>query len=160
MVFNALTPWRRNVQAPRSVGSRGGFAPERDIFETMRDMMRMPFEEGLFSEGFTPRIDVSEKNGETVVRAEMPGMNPDDVDISLQNGNLVLKGEKKLENEDQGENYYHMERSYGSFYRSIPVSSEVTEKDVKASYKNGVLTVRIPQSESQQGKRIPIDVES
>jgi len=160
MTWNTLTPRGRMNQAPRRMGRRGGYAPERDLFETMRDMMTMPFEGGALAEEFTPRIDVSEKDGETVVRAEMPGMNPDDVDISLQNGNLILKGEKKMENEDQGEDYYHVERGYGSFYRAIPVPDGVTEKDVKAAYKNGVLTVRVPKSDAQQGTRIPIDVES
>jgi HSP20 family protein len=141
------------------MAERSGFAPERDIFETMRELMRWPFDEGLMGDAYAPQIDVSETDGERVIRAEMPGLNPEDVDISLQNGNLVLKGEKKRENEDQGENYYHVERSYGSFYRSVPVPEDITENDVKASFKNGVLTVRVPKGESSSGKRIPIDVE-
>lgn len=154
----ALTPRLTNAMTPRR--STGGWLPERDVFETIQELMRRPFDDFFGTSEFMPRIDVSEHNQETVVRAEIPGMNPDDVDVKLENGNLVIKGEKKVENEDNNENRYHVERSYGSFYRAIPVSSDLSEQDVKASFKNGVLTVRLPNSKLEgQGKRIPIESE-
>jgi HSP20 family protein len=153
----ALTPRLSNVMTPRR---NTGWLPERDVFETIQDLMRRPFDDFFGTSEFMPRIDVSEQDGETIVRAEIPGMSPDDVDVKLENGNLVLKGEKKVENDDRDENRYHVERSFGSFYRAIPVSSDVTEDDVKASFKNGVLTVRLPNSRVEgQGKRIPIESE-
>jgi HSP20 family protein len=153
----ALTPRLSNVMTPRR---NTGWLPERDVFETIQDLMRRPFDDFFGTSEFMPRIDVSEQDQETVVRAEIPGMSPEDVDVKLENGNLVLKGEKKVENEDKDENRYHVERSFGSFYRAIPVSRDVTEDDVKASFKNGILTVRLPNSKVEgQGKRIPIESE-
>jgi len=153
----ALTPRLSNVMAPRR---NAGWLPERDVFETIQDLMHRPFDDFFGSSEFMPRVDVSEQDQETIVRAEIPGMSPENVDVKLENGNLVLKGEKKVENEDKDENRYHVERSFGSFYRAIPVSSDVTEEDVKASFKNGVLTVRLPNSKVKaQGKRIPIESE-
>ena len=154
----ALTPRLSNVMTPRR--NTGGWLPERDVFETMQELMRRPFDDVFGSSEFMPRVDISEHENDTVVRAEIPGMNPEDVDIRLENGHLVLKGEKKVESEDKDENRYHVERSYGSFYRTIPVSGDLSEDDVKASFKNGVLTVRLPNNKVEgQAKRIPIETE-
>jgi len=154
----ALTPRLLETMTPRR--NVGGLMPERDVFETIQELMSRPFEGFFGNERFMPRLDVSEQGDESIIRAEIPGMKPEDVDIRLENGNLVLSGEKKHEDESKDENRYYVERSYGRFHRAIPVSGELKEDDVKASFKNGVLMVRLPKNKVEgYSKRIPVETE-
>ena len=125
-----------------------------DAFFEGRPMKR--FDE---TKGWLPSIDVSETKNEIVVKAELPGMDPKDIDLSLSDGSLVLKGEKKHEKEEKEENYHFIERSYGSFVRSVPLPAEVKHDKINASYKNGVLKVVLPKSEESKKKEIKIKVE-
>ena len=129
----ALTPRLMENMTPRR--NFGGLIPERDVFETIQEMMRRPFEEFFGNERFMPRIDLSEDGNESIIRAEIPGMNPNDVDIRLENGNLLLSGEKKYEDENKDESRYYVERSYGSFHRTIPVSTKESISENKESKK-------------------------
>lgn len=97
---------------------------------------------------FLPRIDVSETEKELHVNAELPGMSEKDIEVTLENNALTLKGEKKHEQEHKDKHYHHIERRYGSFYRSIPISDQVDTEKIEASFKNGVLNVVIPKKES------------
>jgi HSP20 family protein len=141
--------------------------PLRELDRVRSDMDRLwdAFFEGRsvrrFDEmkGWLPSIDVSETKNEIVVKAELPGMDPKDIDISLSDGSLVLKGEKKHEKEEKEENYHFIERSYGSFVRSVPLPAEVKHDKINASYKNGVLKVVLPKSEESKKKEIKIKVE-
>jgi HSP20 family protein len=110
---------------------------------------------------FSPSIDVKEDNKEIIVKAELPGMEEKDVEVLLTENALTLQGEKKEEKEDKGEGYYHMERKYGSFHRVIPVSAGIDTNKVKATFKNGVLTVTIPKTEEEKakGKKITVGTE-
>jgi HSP20 family protein len=106
-----------------------------------------------------PSLDVSETKNDVVIKAELPGMDPKDIDISLANGFLTIKGEKKHEKEEKEENYHLVERSYGSFTRSVRLPREVQSDKISASFKNGVLRVTIPKSEEAKIKEIKIKVE-
>ena len=106
-----------------------------------------------------PSLDVSETKDEYVVKAEIPGIDPKDIDISLSDGMLTIKGEKKQEKEEKEENYHLVERSYGTFTRSIQLSGEVQAEKIKAEYKNGILKVVLPKSEKAKQKEIKIQVE-
>jgi len=110
---------------------------------------------------FNPSIDVKEGDKEIVVKAELPGLEEKDIEILLADDALTIKGEKKEEKEDQGKNYYHMERTYGSFHRVIPLPVEVDTKKVEATFKNGVLNVVLPKTEKAKaaGKKISIKTE-
>jgi HSP20 family protein len=94
-----------------------------------------------------------------VVKAEVPGMDPKHIDISLSDGVLTIKGEKKEEKEEKEANYHLVERSYGAFSRSIRLPSEVQSDKINASYKNGVLKITLPKSEEAKKKEIKIKVE-
>ena len=107
---------------------------------------------------FLPALDLSETKNELVVKCEVPGMEPKDIDISLSDGMLTIKGEKKLENEEKKANYHLVERSYGAFTRSIQLPKEVHADGISASYKNGILTVTLPKSEEAR-KEIKINVQ-
>lgn len=105
-----------------------------------------------------PAIDVFPRGGDLVVRAELPGIDPDkDVSITVQDGYLVLAGERQAERESNGESYYRAESSYGSFRRTVALPDGVDADDVKASYKDGILEVVVPRAvELEAPKRIPI----
>ncbi len=106
-----------------------------------------------------PSLDLSETKDEFVVKAEVPGIDPKNIDISLSEGMLTIKGEKKQEKEEKDENYHFVERSYGSFIRSVRLPGQVQEDKVKASYKDGVLKVALPKSEEARKKEIKIKVD-
>ena len=118
-----------------------------------------PFEGRL--PAFSPRIDVTDTEKEIKVHAELPGMDEQDIDVSLSRNSLTIKGEKKEEKEDKGKDYYHMERSYGSFSRIIPLPFEVDEASIKASFKKGVLTITLPKTTKtvEETKKISVKVE-
>ncbi|MFP4480843.1 MAG: Hsp20/alpha crystallin family protein [Desulfohalobiaceae bacterium] len=125
-----------------------------DLFE---DFMRTPFEFGQVGKMDFPALNISEDDQEIKVEAELPGMEAKDVDISLQNSNLVIQGEKKFEDEDKRDNYHRVERAYGSFYRSIPLPVKVDEEKIKANFKNGILNISLPKQEEAKGKKIQIE---
>ena len=106
-----------------------------------------------------PSIDVSETKSDLVVKAELPGMEAKDIEISLNEGLLTIQGEKKQESEEKEEGYHLIERSYGSFTRSIRLPKDVQSDKINASYKNGVLKVILPKSEEAEKKEIKIKVE-
>ena len=110
-------------------------------------------------EEWSPTLDVSETKNDLVVKAEIPGIDPKDIDISLANEMLTIKGEKKQEKEEKEENYHLIERSYGSFARTIRLPREVQSDKISASYKNGILKVTLPKSEEAKKKEIKIKVE-
>ncbi|WP_291322116.1 Hsp20/alpha crystallin family protein [Desulfonatronospira sp.] len=154
-MMERLLPTRRST-AP---GRRAPMRTPMDMFEMFEDMWRSPFR-GLeeLDQQFTPAIEVSEKDNEVVVRAEVPGMKPEDMDIRVENNHLILSGEKKQEHKDEKENNVHMEFSYGRFYRTIPLRGEVNPENIKAKYKDGVLTVNVPlDAESTTAKKIAIE---
>lgn len=105
-----------------------------------------------------PSLDLSETKDEFVVKAEIPGIEAKDIDISLSGGTLTIKGEKKQEKEEKDENYHCVERNYGSFSRSVRLPGQVQGNKVKASYKDGVLRVALPKSEESRTKEIKIEV--
>lgn len=105
---------------------------------------------------FMPAFDVSETENELIVKAEVPGMEKKDIDISLSDGVLTIKGEKRQEKEDKKEHYYTAERRYGAFSRTIPLPVEVDTNKVDATYKEGVLEITLPKSETAKAKKIEV----
>ena len=108
---------------------------------------------------WAPALDLSEKKDHFVVKAEVPGIEPKDLDISLNDGMLMIRGEKKQEKEEKDGNYYFLERDYGAFSRSVRLPGEVRPDRIKASHKDGVLTILLPKSEEAKKKEIKIRVE-
>jgi len=142
-------------------------APFRDFERMRKEMDRFwdSFLEGTFrrrgedgTEWF-PSLDVSETKNELVVKAEIPGMDSKDIDISLSDGMLTIRGEKKHEKEEKEENYHFIERSYGTFSRSVSLPRDLKHDKISASYKDGVLRVVLPKSGEAKKKEIKIKVE-
>ena len=106
----------------------------------------------------TPTMDVSETEDEITVSADLPGMDEKDIQVTLDNGVLTLRGEKKRESEEKKRNYHLVERSYGEFYRAIPLPSEIDADKVSARFKKGVLTVSIPKAASEKKSEKKINI--
>lgn len=125
------------------------------------EFLSEPFS-GLFSgKGFSPKIDLVEDQEKLTVTAELPGITEKDVEVTLNKGNLVIRGEKKEEREKrEGQNSYFLERSYGSFMRQIPLSVEIDEDRINASYKNGILTIELPKSQRERSETKKISIKS
>jgi len=129
------------------------------FFNDFEGFLRWPLMsrlEGL--DPVTPRVNVSESDKEVRVTAEMPGMDEKDINVTLENNQLIIEGEKKSEQEDKGENYYLSERSYGRFHRAVPLPEGIDREQVKATFKKGVLDVRVVKTEPvrPQGRKIEI----
>lgn len=106
---------------------------------------------------WNPSIDVFESDDEIVVKAEIPGVNAEDVDISIADNHLIIKGEKRQESEAEEQNYCCVERSYGSFMRSFALPSGADVDNIKASSKDGVLSILIPKSDDRKSRKIEIE---
>ena len=107
-------------------------------------------------EQWIPTVDVSETDDQVIVRAEIPGMDKKDIDITASDGLLTIKGEKKQEKEEEKEDYRFVERRYGSFSRSLRIPTGVEADKIDASYKDGVLTVKMPKGENARTRKIQI----
>lgn len=106
----------------------------------------------------SPVVDMEESEDEIRVTAELPGLDKDDFTVEVVGDRLILRGEKKAEREEKKRDYHYSECRYGSFYRALPLPCEVEPDTIKANYKNGVLTLRIPKSETAKPRRITVDV--
>lgn len=129
------------------------------IADLMEDFWREPLGAlpALFGESGYPAVDVSEAGGVVTVKAELPGLDPKDVEISIENDALVLRGEKKFEDEEKKDNYHRIERSYGSFARLVPLPGKVREDEAKARFEKGVLTITLPRDTTTDAKKITIE---
>lgn len=107
---------------------------------------------------FSPRIDIKETKKNFKIVSELPGLDSNDIDVSVHDGLLTISGEKKVEKEETEGDYHHVERSFGCFSRSISVPDTVDVDKVKSVYKNGVLTITLPKTEKviEESKKIPV----
>jgi len=111
-----------------------------------------------FSEfDWNPSVDVAETDSEIIVKADVPGVSKDDIDITVDSNQLIIGGDKKQETEEKGKNFYHMERRYGSFRRVFGLPSTADTDKIRAGFDNGVLTVTIPKTEVAKGRKIEIE---
>jgi len=112
----------------------------------------------LFRPGSYPLLDMAETDESVIVKAELPGIDPKGVDISISDDNLTIKGEKKEETEEKGKHFHRIERSYGSFSRTISLPKSVNIDKVKAEYKNGILEINLPKKEEAKAKKVEVKV--
>ena len=107
---------------------------------------------------WAPAVDIYEQGGDLVLKAELPGVDPKDVELRIENNVLTLRGDSKVDGEVKKENYHRVERSYGTFSRSFTLPSTVDTVNVKADYKDGVLRITLPKREEAKPKQIQINV--
>jgi HSP20 family protein len=105
---------------------------------------------------WAPPVDLKEEESQFVLKADMPGMNREDIDIQVENNVLTISGERRFESEERKEDYHRIERAYGKFVRSFTLSTRVKADAITASYKDGILSVCIPKAEESKPKKIAI----
>jgi HSP20 family protein len=136
--------------------------PFRELARVQEEMNRAFEGERLFrageSVGWTPSCDIYEDAEEIVVRAELAGVEPKDVEIRFENGVLTLKGERKLEMEEKRENYHRVELSYGTFTRGFSLPASIDAEKIRAESKHGVLLVHLPKKPEAKPKSIQVKV--
>jgi HSP20 family protein len=133
-----------------------------DMFDRYTRAMGLSFNRGqqLVTTGdWSPRVDISETDNEFMVKAEIPEVNKEDVKVSVDNGVLTIQGERKQEKEEKGKKFHRVERYYGSFARSFTLPDNVDETKVKATFKDGMLTLQIPKTAETKSKAIEVKVE-
>ncbi len=114
-------------------------------------------EKGEFARGsWAPNVDIYEDKDRLIVEAELPGMNRDDFEISVENNVLTLKGERKFEKKTEGDNYHRVERSYGAFTRQFTLPQTITAEGATADFENGVLRVALPKREETKARKIEV----
>jgi HSP20 family protein len=140
------------------------------MLERFADEVDRMFEEFGFGRGssragfmtdtmsWTPQIDISQRNNELVIRADLPGMNKDDVKVDVSDDAITIQGERRREHEEDRAGVYRSERSYGSFYRTIPLPEGAMTEQAKATFKDGVLEITMPAPPEQvtRGRRLEI----
>lgn len=139
------------------------WTPFRDL--VTREKMNRIFEDAFTSRGeekdmaasnWTPSVDIHENESELVLSAEVPGIEDKDIEIEIENNTLSIKGERKIEKETKEENYHCIERSYGSFYRSFTLPTNVNQDNIKAEYDNGVLRISLPKKPELKPKKVKV----
>jgi HSP20 family protein len=154
-------PWRgKQREGERAESPLVALRSEMDrLFDTF---LREPFgsiDWPFVGQGkWSPTVDVAESDEEVVVRVELPGIDPKDLDVSVSGSQLVLSGEKKESTENEGKDFYHSESRYGSFRRSVRLPEGIDTQNVDAQYANGVLTMRLKKTPSAVPKRIEVKV--
>lgn len=113
-------------------------------------------EDQMMRGDWSPQVDIFENKDQIVLEAELPGMKPEDVDISIENNVLTLHGERKFEKKDEGDNFHRVERSYGSFTRSFTLPPTVSSENANAEFENGVLRLTLAKREEAKPRRIEV----
>ena len=131
--------------------------PDNRIIDRLFDDFAAPSH--LEKKHWVPTIDVAESDSAFTVKAEVPGMDKNDLDITLTDGLLTIKGEKKNGHKEEEKNYHLIERSYGSFSRTLRLPVDVEMSRVDAKYKDGVLTIMLPKAEETMPKKIEVNSE-
>ena len=140
--------------------------PFRDLI-SIQDRMNRLFEqtlsrsrgeEGITAATWTPAVDIYETMDTIVMKAELPGLTREDIDIQIEDNTLILRGERRFAKDVQQENYLRIERAYGSFHRTFTLPATIQQEEIRAVFRDGVLELILPKTEGAKPKRISIEV--
>ncbi len=146
----AMVPWKR--RNPDELATlRGGMD---DWFESFFRGLDRPL--GLLGQRAWPALDIAEREDTVLVRAEVPGLKPEEIDISVYGDTLTISGEKRESKEDEGDGFYHVESSYGSFRREVTLPTDVDESKIEATCKDGVLSITLPKAEKSKAVKVKV----
>ncbi len=135
--------------------------PFRELTQMQGQLTRLADQMwGGREESWLPAVDVFDKPDAVVLKAELPGMSPDDVQLEVEDNVLTLKGERRFEEETDDERYHRIERRYGSFQRSLALPQGALAEEISADYADGILTVTVPKAEEVKPRQIPVRRES
>jgi HSP20 family protein len=148
----ALERWR-----PRGLAR----SPFRELAREMEETFGRFFPAWSEERGYpwTPAVDMADEKDEIVVKVDLPGLDQKDIEVTVQDGTLTIRGERKEEKEEKREDYYYAERSYGAFLRSLPLPKGVGADKVKATFKKGVLEVHLPKATEATGRTVEVKAE-
>lgn len=159
MRIEKLVPWRRAQPAPTLWDdSLFGMRGVDDLFRAFFGALDRPAEGAGRMDA--PSVDLSETEDAVVLEAELPGVAEEDVDVELGDGVVMISGQKRTESEDKGKSWHRVERSWGSFRRTLPLPCDVEADKAEATFERGVLTVRLPKSVEAKEKVRKIEVRS
>ena len=144
--MRALTPWT-------------GTGLKREMDRLFERFFESPWAEVPALGDWTPALDVSEGKDAIIVKAELPGVNANDIAVSLEGDTLTIKGEKEQKKEEKDERQHRLERSWGAFMRSVRLPAPVDGSKVTAAFKNGVITITLPKAPGAKGTTIPVKAE-
>ena len=153
--MNSLARWQRP-----ELTNWGGFGRLTDLRDEIDRLFETPLAElartSQLLSGWTPALDMFEDKDNLYVRAELPGMRKEDIDLSLHDGSLSISGERKSEEKIKEAEVYRAERFFGRFQRTVTLPTSVAVEQVKAQYKDGILTITLPKSEEAKPKHIEV----
>jgi HSP20 family protein len=135
------------------------FRELRNLQDELNRVFISPFQSGSEDSAkgsWTPSVDIVETDDKIILEAELPGMKPEEVEVSIENNVVTLKGERKFEKKEEKDNYHRIERSYGSFIRSFTLPRTVVGDEARADFENGVLRITLPKREETKARRIEI----
>jgi len=147
---------RKNEMEPRTNDVWGLQSDINRLF----DAFMSPFDENTSRSSLTPKLDIAELKDKFEIKAELPGMDEKDINLSLNDGVLTISGEKKAETEQKDKGYYLKECSYGTFSRSVRLPDNIAEDKIAANFKKGVLFIDMPKKEPQAPKTRKIEISS
>jgi HSP20 family protein len=127
-------------------------------FRAFQDTVNRLLSEPPSGRPWTPAVDILETDSELVIKADLPQVDMQDIQVEIENGTLTLKGERKFDNEEKAQGYHRIERSFGAFARYFSLPETVDPEKVKAEYKNGVLTVSLAKKELAKPRSIKVEV--
>lgn len=140
------------MQLAKRTSEQTGLNRTRDLWDWFDNMFN-----ASWSPGVVPAMDLEETEDAYRIHAELPGVDPKELDISVRNEVLTISGEKKQQSESEGSDYYRMERRYGAFSRTVRLPGGVDSENIQANSHNGVLTLTIPKSERAKPRRIEVN---
>lgn len=127
-------------------------------FRNFEDAVARMLSEPRGARPWSPSVDIVETENDLVLKADLPDVKLEDIEVRVENQTLTLKGERKFEKDESAKGYHRIERNYGTFVRSFTVPTSVDPEKVAAEYKNGVLTVKLPKKEAAKSRQVKIEV--
>jgi HSP20 family protein len=129
-------------------------------FRNFEDVIARMLNEPRGARPWSPSVDIYETENELILKADLPDVKLEDIEVRVENQTLTLKGERKFEKNEPTQGYHRIERSYGSFVRSFTVPASVDAEKVAAEYKNGVLSVKLPKKEAAKPRQVKVEVKA
>ena len=127
-------------------------------FRNFEDAFARILSEPRTGQPWSPAVDIAETENELVLKADLPDLKLEDIEVRVENQTLTLKGERKFEKDEKSKGYHRIERSYGTFVRSFTLPASVDSEKVAAQYSNGVLTIKLPKKETAKPRQVKVEV--
>lgn len=156
--MSSLIPWFNRTPSDVPESSIAEFKREIDTLFNNFFTAKWPSPFSSAPRDFEPAFDVKETEDDLLVTAELPGVEPSDIDVNLVGNVLIIKGEKKEEKEEKAENKHTVERSYGCFTRSLTIPCDIDQEKIEANFKNGVLELKLPKAQHEKKASLKIEV--